>query len=321
MLPFYDIEFVNTASGTSTSLRAYSHYTGIVGESGEHKTHFIKFIDSLRAAGVFELRVNGETGMSLFTLSDSVGENLLPALQSGTRSIMLIDEITMLRSGIVKAVNESTSLILGVTRGFPLRSDCPVFGIYRVNTYESEGVLNFELVEAEPLPVAKDFSMMFDYIVTESRKGRSENELLSAYIDNVIGVGGRDRLSSKISKLSGRILVLADLSSIGKAYDVLLERCHENHDLVFYDYMCFEELLFCSKLLDGDFADLDMFSELNIDRVFEHYLESKTKGAELRYVHKEPLSKVWLSKDSFMKVFDSSVGKGLRSYIERFGKI
>ena len=100
-----------------------------------------------------------------------------------------------------------------------------------------------------------DKNYKYDVILTESRDGRGENELIKNWRSGleIIGAKGNSLLAKRIeiilSRRSGcRMLVLADLFNVGQQFASLADLQKRYPDRIrFYDYGCFEEMLFNSN--------------------------------------------------------------------------
>lgn len=251
-----------------------------------------------------------------FTLATATTLDVI--LNSQNRLVIMIDESSMLNSNLIRKINESKHLFICITRSAPFKLDYPLFGMYRIESKCVNSSVEFDIIRMDPLPLARDFSKKYD-IVVESAKGRSEHELLSNYIDGILPSGGRDNIERVLRRLSGNVLVFADLGNIGKAYSILRKRCKNNKNIVFYPYVCFEHLLRSSELVKSiraKLSKLNPFDVLSLEVYYEKLLEEETKGTVLEYKHGKKLRSGYFD----LKVFDSKVGKGILEYINRFGK-
>lgn len=314
------VTFKSLINESSLSIDLYSKYTCICGDnSGEGKTHFVSYIsDGIETE---QIKVSCSNGYE-FTIADASTINVIA--RSDVRQIVLIDEISMVRN--IKVLHSSKSLYIGITRASNVNLEYPMQGIYKLIREESDGAVLFDLKHMEKLPLlSKDNIIKFDYIITEAISNRSENELLSAQgVNNLIGSGGRDRLERVLRKYKGKnVLVLADLASIGPAYSILKKRSLEADGLVlFYPYLCFEQLLCHSPLVRSLVTSLNFsltkydFNTLEV--YYEKLLEFKTRKTNLQYIHGKPLAKQFLSKNNRKDIFSSKVGNLMLKYLDLY---
>lgn len=313
MLPSHRVEFISNINGSKVSINVYSHYTCLYGEySGEGKTYLLDYIREGRNTGEIEVVVPKGYG---FAIADEGSIDL--ALSNPNPFVIMIDEASALQENVIKKLNKSKHIIICVARSMPLKMDYPMQGMYRVSFSEE----SFDIQLMEGLPVAVDGGR-YDEIVVESSKGRSEHQLLSVYLPNVVASGGRDNIQKHIRDASKRYLVFADLANIGRSYQLLMKRSRQGN-VKFYNYSCFEELLYESNLVKsiGVVVDADIFGFTTIEKYYEYLLEKKTKGTNIEYVHGKPLKEGYVNKKNFLKVFSSRVSKGIRKYIEKYGRL
>ena len=306
---------------SETSITLYSHFTCIYGrESGEGKSYFVDLLKDGIRTGEISVQVSENLP---FVVADDL--TITGVLESKRRLVVLIDELSMLRSSILKRVNESEHLFISVNRAMPLNLEYPLSGIYKLDYNPDDNTFEFLHMNDLKLLRKNDILSRFDSVITESSMNRSEHELLSVYLDNVIPSSGRDRVQN-IIRLQGtkRLLVLVDLGAVGRAYGILAKRSSKNPNLRFYPYECFEHLLHCSKLVKTnrvvvDENSLSKYSYLSLEQYFEDLLERETAGTCIEYKHGAPLKEGFLDKDNFDLVFKSTVGILLWEYIRRFG--
>lgn len=314
MKKYYEVKFESTLDGSSTSIKLYSHFTCIYGkDSGEGKSYFYDVIEEGISTGSIKVTVDDKN----VSFTTATGGSLDAVLSSPTKLVILMDEIAMVNPDNVGKINNSKHMFIGVARAMPFKSEYPLFGMYKVVCNKNSGI-EFDLVPVERLPLAKDFKYEYDNIVVEASKGRSEHELLSNYLDDVIPCGGRDRIKDTIRVLKGRTLVFADLGNIGRAYGILLKRT-KGGNISFYPYISFEQLIYNSSLVRGvvkSRCSLSPFDVFSLEKYYEKILEEETRGTELEYKHGKKL------KDGYfdIRVFDSKAGRGILEYIKRFGK-
>lgn len=111
-------------------------------------------------------------------------------------------------------------IIIAITRNMPLKASYPLCGIYFIKR-DCRGWFTIEKDDALALAGNSD---KFDTIITESGVQKSENELLSVYIDNLVAAGGRDKIEHVLRNINGKVLILAGLGNIGGAYYILRKR-------------------------------------------------------------------------------------------------
>lgn len=318
-MDYVDVSFISKINGSKTSIRLYSHYTCIYGaESGEGKSYFISIIEDGLSTDTLYVEISDSSLQ--FAIADAMSLPL--AFTNSSRYVILIDESSMLKDNIVQQVNKSKHLFICVSRSMPFRMDYPLKGMYTLVRTVIDGIEDIDIKSVEALPVETNFSTEKDVILTEAKEGRSENELLSIYLQNVKGAEGRDRLEKCLRGTKDSVLVFADLGNIGLAYALLLKRCKQNPNIKFYDYLCFEQLLYESNLVQvlGNKPEIgSVFDSFSIESWYEGLLEEFTKHTILEYKHGKPLSKDFLNKRNFGKIFSSEVGRGIKEYIKHFG--
>lgn len=307
MTEFLTVEF--SYKGETATLNLYSKFTCICGkDSGEGKTEFLVMLEEGISEG--DVLITSTSQIPVYT-ADNV--NISSILEIKERRIIIIDEAAMLRSNHMGKINKSNHIFICISRSLPLGGDFPLKGIYHIKRTENW----FQFIQENELPVTRECDLE-SIIVTEARKGRSEHQLLSIYLDNIIAADGRDKIEKVVRRLSGKIIVVADLGNIGKAYRLLKKRCKQNPEIVFYDYQAFEELLFKSKLINGkeEGSSLDRFSLISLEEYYELLLEEKTKHSDFRYEHGKNLPIIFLEKEKFEVIFNTEVGKGFYNLIK-----
>lgn len=308
---FYNVVFTNTNDGTSTSIQLYSHYTCVYGyDSGEGKTKFIDFISRGMSTGELKIDVVSPFGENagFALMRDDV---LTPLLEVATRRfIYIVDEATMFKSGKIKDFNNSMHLFIVVSRGFPFKIDVPVHGMYKI--IEKDRM--FEIEKLQSLPIATDFSKKFDNVVVE---GNIEENFYSKLFPVSKNSKGSSNIEKHLRHIEGSCLVFMDLGNIAKQYALLMKRC-EGKDIQFYDYLCFEHLLYDSKLVRDTVSretTLTFVDKFTLEAVYEAALEYETKGTALAYKH--GMSKLQDAYfDNLDALLDSDVASGIREYIE-----
>lgn len=213
------------------------------------------------------------------TIAIMTGDNVDVLVSTSIRSVFIMDEALLANNDFLIKLNMSRHVYIVICRSFPLLGSYPYVGMYtlkRNNNWFTFDNLNTLRLYSINTPV--------DIIVTEASYEHSENELMQRYFTNILSAGGRDKIDKTIRNLSDkRILVLADLANIGCSCRLLSKRCQQNKTLYFYDYQCFEELLFKSKLVNGsdnDFTGLSTES-ISLEKYYERALESKNKNTDL----------------------------------------
>lgn len=308
------VTFIKREDNSSVSVTLYSHYTCLYGkESGEGKSYFVSLISMLISTDQMDVVISDESLSFTIASSDSIRaivEN------RSKRYVILIDETSMLSVGALVELNKSNHIFICVCRSLPLRLSYPMNGIYKIIWNEE----SLDILPIDCLPTMRYVDKK-RAIITESREGRSEHELLSVYLDNIVAACGRDRIEKKLRHVDKPTLVFADLGAIGPAYALLKKRC-KGKDILFYDYFCFEQLLYESNVVQelGEHVSLNVFDFISIEEYYEKLLELSTKK-KIRYKHGIPLSKVFLSKSNFKHVFSGKCAKLLKEYIEKYGNI
>lgn len=287
-----------------TNITLYSHYTCIIGKySGEGKSEFLAELANEIAEGnkVFE---------SELTVSIADAASLPGILNNPNRQIVIIDEMAMLQRDVIARINESHHLFIGVSRGNPIKLDYPLKGIYSVertaNWYKISS-LQYELPLVDQCKDCK--------IVMESRKNKSEHELLSKYFSNCIAASGKNNIEKYLRNKDDEICVFADLGAIGNAFTILRKRCNDNPKIKFYDYQAFEQLLVESPLLSDYASECSVFDFMTLERFYEHELEEAFKSHEIKFKHGADLPDL-IRKASITELFNSGVGRKLLEYIE-----
>ena len=297
----YRVLFRQISTGNELFIDIYSHYTCIYGvDSGEGKTEFFEIVGSGVNTG--DILIESELP---FVLATEI--NFHSILTLSERSIIMVDEALILNDNTIKKANNSKHLIIAITRNMPLKASYPLCGIYFIKR-NAKGWFTIEKDDVLALAGNGD---KFDTIITESGKQKSENELLSVYIDNLVAAGGRDKIEHVLRNINGKVLVIADLGNIGGAYYILRKRCQQNPDIRFYNYQAFEELLVSSLLVKryGNEIYLNPFDYLSLEQYYENVLESATAGTILEYKHGSRLAEPFLDKSNQEDIFNSNVGR------------
>lgn len=315
-----NVEFKNTVNSSSVSMELYSRYACILGKySGEGKTKFHQYIIDGMATGEVEVSCTIGDEKLEFTTADS--GSLSALLDSPKKLVIFIDESSMLMSPLLKRCHESHHLFICISRSNPMeiKGYYAMCGIYEIFEDEKE---NFYINRAESLPLLQRVDRKFDKIVTEALEGKSENALLSVYLDNLVSASGKDRIQNKLRLVKDEnVLVFVDLGNIGSCYRLLMRRS-QGKNIFFYGYLCFEQILAESDLVKelNKFYSGDNLDSFSLKRYYEDMLFCLTKGTYLSYDHANPvLKKPYLDKSNFDKVFSGRVSRLLKEYINKYG--
>lgn len=314
----YTVTF-RSNNGSITTLTLYSHYTCIYGDdSGEGKSYFFSLIEERITRGNITVEVSD--GLHFTTANEGSLEAILRLPET---HVVMIDELTMLQTNLIDKVNKSKHLFITINRGMALRLNYPLKGIYKIDYAVINGEDSFEFLPVSGLKLLNQEFLRtpIDYIITESEGDRSEHELLSVYISNLLASSGQNKIYRQIkSRLTDRILVLADLCAIGCAYDMLCRVVEKSDNVVFYPYDCFEQLLLESNLVrkyQNNIARESEFNYFSLEAFYEDILEKETKGTDIEYLHGKPLSSEYLNRSNFEEIFKTSVGMLLWEYLRR----
>lgn len=295
-------------NGDEIIINLYSKFTCIIGDnSGEGKTEFYQQLYYRELNEDIEIVADYNVMMA-----DSM-QTLVDILKIDTKSIIIVDELAMIKWNIMDVINNSKHLFICISRGLPIRLSYPYCGIYRL-----ERTINwFRIVNDDRLPVG-NLDEIYDLIATESSNNRSEHELFSIYLDNLYPCNSRDNIFRKLRKRKGKILVFVDLGNVGPAYLNLIRLSEINPDIRFYNYQCFEELLWYSPMVQSikDGLVNSNLDYVTIEQYYESILEKRTKGTDLGYEHGKPLSGSFTDINNYRKIFDSGVGRELMCYID-----
>lgn len=289
------IKFIQVSSGKILEFDLISHYTSILGmKSAEGKTWFYNYVRSEITNG--SVIVESELP---YVFADTL--NIDRILETNERSIILIDELTLNKtSNMINAYNLSNHLIVSISRTLPFNVTSPLQGLYTVK--EKAGWFICDRLNDLKLATS---NYKYDIIITEARDGRSENELLKQWRPDltIISANGNIKIPMTINKVSKifpnkNILVLMDLFNIGQQYQVLVHVQRNNPNVKFYNYGCFEEMIFKSKFISGTGSYVDALNFSTLEKYYENILEEFTDGTPYQYVHKKPLSNCYLSECS-----------------------
>lgn len=296
------VTFTDFLDDYSFSMTLFSHYTTVIGfDSGEGKTWMFDSVSRKQAAG--ELRIECEYDVIFSTL-----ESLERDLDLEERTVIITDEYTISKSvSIMRKINNCRHLIIAITRTSLMRADSPLNGIYKIVPKADSVFDAVSVYEDNPLNLTRNLSGI-EIIVTEAAFEKSEHQFISSLCKitgkklQIMAAGGKDNISKKLRQLSAEypdkgILVLMDLGNVSSQFKILKKRCSENHQIKFFDYICFEELLTEGSLFQpycGLFQG-DVFDFLTPERYYEKKLETITLGTPFAYKHKSAvLSLCWL---------------------------
>lgn len=296
--------------GNVASISVISKFTYIVGiDSGEGKTEFLSVIEDYFDKSDFKIIVEPKVNIAIAN-----NANIDTLLKSDIRSIYIIDEALVNDNVRLKQMNKSKHLFICVNRSLPTSCAYAYGGIYLLNRTENW----YNIVKVNGLRLYH-IGVPIDTIITEAAPLHSENELLSVYNVNLVSANGRDNLHAIINNHKNeRLLVLADLGNISGAYKILAKRCRDIPQLYFYDYQCLEELLFKSKLVNGDDSAVPIKSTdlISIENYYETVLELSTHGTYLEYKHGKHLNPAYLDTNNFEQLLNTKVGSGLYNLIK-----
>lgn len=329
------ITFTDFLEGYSFSLDLVSHYTTIIGfDSGEGKTWLFDSVSRKQAAS--ELEVECDYNVIFSTL-----ESLDRDLDLENRTVIITDEYTITKSqSIMRKINNCKHLILAITRTSVKRANSPLNGIYKV-VVSDDSVFRIQLINEDGgIPLTRNLFGV-DIILTESSEDKSEHQFLCG-LQNLIGkklciiaANGKDNIARELRKLSienpnKNILVFMDLGNVSSQIKLLRKRCKDNTNIKFFDYMCFEELLVESSLLEQfQFVMRQtVFDFLTPERFYEKKLEIMTQNTPYAYKHKnQTLTACYLiycmdcinqckleDPIKFQRLLDSGVGKSIYQY-------
>lgn len=291
------------------SIDLFSHYTGISDDSGNGKTHFLDYVRSHRFDGVLEFDIPDGFDLS-FAFDEAT---LMTAINQSTRQIIFVDEPNVcLVYEHMRQINKSEHLFIFVSRGHLFGSSYPIHGMYSLIEEED---LVFRITRVKEFPLCTKINN--DIVVaTESKENKSEHRLLQRFIPNVIGLDSGCNIAKYIETAEQDTLIFCDLGNIGFEYYNIctaLENC--KYKIWFYDYSCYEELLFVSQVYNGDNSSVDPFSRMSIEKVFESSLKHLSRHTEYEYDHKKCTYPIALDKCSAEQLFDSYCGKVLLEYL------
>lgn len=291
--------------GQIASLKLYSKYTSISGDSGDKKSKFInKALEYVnRDDPDFSYTVSNGFDITFVNVSTPLKDFI-----SLTNRVFVLDDYALRNSRIADALLNTDNLFILVCRSTSMLGCVPLIGCYTL-----QKCANWYSFSAVQLPMYNE-GVHIDKIITESDKDRSEHALLSVYKDDIIPSKGQGNVLKQLYHVKGIKLVLLDLGNVGDILPALQDYVSKNNDVYFYDYQAFEELLYKSPLLQHLICDTSysVFTTKSLEEYYENVLEECTRGTEYEYVHKHPvLAAPYLDKANFNKIFDSEVGRAL----------
>lgn len=267
-------------------------------KSAEGKTWFYNYVRSEITNG--SVAIESEFP---YVFADTL--NIDKILETDERSIILVDELTLNKtSNLINAYNLSKHLIVSISRTLPFNVTSPLQGLYTVK--EKDGW--FICDKLNDLQLATS-NYKYDIVITEACDGRSENELLKEWRPDltIIPANGNVKIPVIINKVSKmfpdkNVLVLMDLFNIGQQYQVLVHIQKNNPNVKFYNYGCFEEMIFKSKFISGPNSYADALDFPTLKKYYESMLERYTCDTPYQYVHKKSLSDCYLSECSICSI-------------------
>ena len=302
--------FRDKKMGYEIKIDTYSKYTLIDGlNSGEGKTHFFSYIQDGLNNGTLD--IYNSKNLRITLISDN---NVLDlALNATEKQIIIIDDILLLSRDNLKRVNKCKHIVICISRSESIALPVPIYGIYKVRRCKDGDNILFEIHKYMRIRLYGIENIEFEKIITEAKSGRSEHELLSIYLNNVIGAGGNSRVFRELKKLKNKyVLVLLDLGNIGGIQDKILSTLHNRPDVYFYDYNCFEELLLKSKMFDIEVAIDEIIEHISIEKFYEYKLSSVS-----HYEHGKKLPETFKDVNNVENIFNTEVGEGLYFLIRK----
>ena len=298
-----DIIFYRKADQKSLTIRLYSHYTCILGDSGIGKTCFFDTIADNAVTQEIEVR-------SEYPVVPTTAATLETVMDVDERRIIMIDEANVFsqQGNMMNKINCSKHLFLCIGRSGNCKGDYPLQGIYELFL---DGNDWFHIRQAFDLNATNRFRKDM-VMITESAENRSEHELLSQYFQNVRSACGRNNIPSRL-RTETEAVVFADLGKIGRAYRLLKKRVDDHPGICFYDYQSFEQLLYDAPLLEKlhKTGNDSVFDAATIEAFYESVMEKETAGCKgLEYKHGKPLASGYLNAAP-EKLFQSDIGYGI----------
>ena len=302
-MEYTDIAFRRKIDNKCLTVRLYSHFTCILGDSGIGKTCFFDTIADNAITQEIEIK-------SEFPVVPTTAATLEAVLEVPERRVIFIDEANVFsqQGKMMSKINHSQHLFLCIGRSNVCNGDYPIQGIYNL-ALDQDGW--FQISHVPDLNITATLKKD-SRIITESASGRSESELLECFFENVVAANGRNNIQSILLHLASAT-VFADLGNIGRAYHLLYKRVKDHPNIVFYDYQCFEQLLYESPLIKQYHQEMEIsvFDKMSIEKFYEYLLTKMTINLNgFVYKHGKPLDRGYLSA-SGENLFDSAVGQGI----------
>lgn len=293
---------INSVDTILFSIKLISHFTTVYGiDSGEGKSWLFDMLIRMRAANELQITCIGTEGESYDVVFASL-DTFKELLEQEARKVIIVDEIFINKSSeLLKLVNSCSHFLVVITRSFPMAANSPLNGIYTVHV-GSTGKFHVELINKQGLIPLTTSLKDADIIVTEASSGRSENQLLQFLIKKfnknilLIAADGKDKIQAKLLWCTKkypekRIVVFTDLYNISAQLKLLVKRCKQNPNIVFYNYGCFEELLCESSFIAQvkKCFNKKSFDYITLERFFEEKVNFLTKGTIIEYNHHKPI--------------------------------
>lgn len=281
------LELISEAGKTVFDIPLRSHFTAIIGNSGDKKSYFIGISGNYLVSD--DVKVGMQSSLPIVTAvtslpvsADSLFDEKYP------KSVLVLDE------EVVKAYETEIStckhFIVFISRSAYLHEFCDVRNTYTLVCNNSESI-----VVAHYPSFNTALSGVYDYYLTESIEGCSEYK----FVNNVLpelkpikGCKGRDNISTVIRKMhlpaGNRILVIMDLSAGLGAVEKINKQCEESCIAVsFVDYTSFEALLCRSKLVNSLSTEcsLDFNNFKTLEKYYEAIIYELTKNTILESSH------------------------------------
>lgn len=301
------LRFEHRDPGKTIEMELVSKFTCINGRnSGEGKSEFLVELEQGMQLGEIVCNLGDH-----FAIADAGSINAL--LQLVDRTVLMIDETITFQTDILTKMRTSRHIFVCITRAMSLHFDYPLKGIYKVCRTKDW----FSVIRAETLPLLNHKLYEMGVVVTESREGRSEHQMLTEIgVTHLIAAAGRDEIEKKLRNTKGSILVFADLGAVGRAYRLLQKRCEANKNIRFYNYDSFEHLL-CSSSIFRENAyksRWNSFMFITLERYYEKVLMEITSHTEYQYEHGKPLPKAF--SEHWSELLDSDCGKYLKQFAD-----
>lgn len=259
--------------GQIASLKLYSKYTRISGDSGNKKSKFVnKALEYVNHEDPdFSYTVSNGFDVTFVSVNTPLKDFI-----SLTNRVFVLDDYALRNSKIADTLLNTDNLFILVCRSTSILGCVPLIGCYTLQTCG-----NWYSFNAVQLPMYNE-GVHVDKIIAESAKDRSEHALLSVYKDDIIPSKGQGNVPKRLRHTKGTKLVLLDLGNIGDILPALQDYVSKNNDVYFYDYQAFEELLYKSPLLQHLIRETSYsaFTDVSLEKYYEHVLAECTLGTE-----------------------------------------